>query len=60
MNPKELIFLYSPTKKALVAVRSQTELTILFRQEHNDWVLCGDSYAQLTGDTVYDAVILGK
>jgi hypothetical protein len=54
MDSKGLTFLYSPTKKALVAARSQTEPTILFRQEHKDWVLCGDSYAQLTGDTIYD------
>ena len=54
MNSKELIFLFSPSKKALIAARSPTDPTILFRQEHNDWVLCGDSYAQLTGDTIYD------
>jgi hypothetical protein len=54
MDSNKLIFLYSPTKKALVAARSGIEPTILFRQEHKDWVLCGDSYAQLTGDTIYD------
>ncbi|MDR1804305.1 MAG: hypothetical protein LBQ94_11940 [Treponema sp.] len=54
MNSKGLTFLYSPTKKALVAARSQTDPTILFRQENNDWVFCGRSYDQLTGDTIYD------
>ena len=54
MDSKELTFLYSPTKKALVAARSQIEPTILFRQEHKDWVLCGSSYDQLIGDMIYD------
>ena len=53
MNSKELTFLYSPTKKALVAARSQIDPTILFRQEYKDWVLCGDSYDQLIGDMIY-------
>ena len=55
MDSKGLAFLYSPTKKALVAARSQIEPTILFRQEHNDWALCGKSYSQLTDDTIYDS-----
>jgi hypothetical protein len=54
MDSKGLTFLYSPTKKALVAARSQIDPTILFRQEHNDWVLCGDSYNQLIGDMIYE------
>ena len=54
MDSKGLTFLYSPTKKALVAARSSIEPTILFRPEHKDWVFCGDSYDQLTGDTIYD------
>ena len=48
MNSKELIFLFSPSKKALIAARSPTDPAILFRQEHNDWVLCGESYSQQT------------
>jgi hypothetical protein len=54
MDTKGLTFLYSPTKKALVAARSQIDPIILFRQEHKDWVLCGDSYDQLIGDMIYD------
>ena len=53
MAENELRFLFSPSKKALVAARSSTGPAILFRQENYDWVMSPRNLSQIEGDVIY-------
>ena len=54
MNKDELKFWYSPLLKRLIAARPPSFTTILFREEHKDWVISPRDWAQVEGDAIYD------
>jgi len=51
---KKLTFLYSPSKKILIAAHPHGSEAIGFNQEKNKWVRAPRTYSQMMGDTVYD------
>jgi len=54
MSKKELVFLFSPSKKILTAADPQTGLVISFNEEKNKWFSAPRTYSQIMGDTIYD------
>jgi len=54
MSEKKLTFLYSPSKKLLVAADTQTGQAIGFNKEENNWFSAPRTYNQMMGDTIYD------
>jgi len=54
MSDKKLAFLYSPSKKILVAADPHTRQAIGFNQEKNKWFIAPRTYDQMMGDTCYD------
>ena len=54
MGDKIIKFLFSPSRKALVAARRYIGPAIIFRHEYNDWVQSSRDFAQLEGDSIYD------
>jgi hypothetical protein len=54
MSEKTLVFLFSPSKKILVAANPKTGSTISFSRENNKWVIAPRNYNQIMGDSIYN------
>jgi len=54
MNEKKLAFLYSPSKKILVAATPHGSEAIGFNQEENKWYITPRNYHQMMDDSIYD------
>ena len=54
MSGKKLKFLYSPSKKILVAANPQNNSAIGFNQEKNKWFVAPRDYSQIMGDAIYN------